>query len=161
MPDKDLNELIKNFLAEHSTVVLASASNDVPWAAAVFYAEDGFDLYFFSSPDSRHSQDFAENSHAAATVNGHYWQWREIKGLQMEGVVTKVTSKIAKANAMALYLKKFPFVKEFFDNPLDVSRAVADKVGGVEFYCFSPSEIHFINNESGFGNRESFKPKNS
>ena len=153
-----LAEKIKKYLTENSTVVLSSTLDGIPWAAAVFYVNDDYNLYFFSDPNSRHSRNFAVNPKAAATVNDHYWEWQEIRGLQMEGQVEHLKSVADKTRAMALYFKKFPFVKQFFDSPLEISKIVADKVSDVIFYCFTPSEIYFIDNSEGFGKRKKFTP---
>ena len=48
-------------MAGHITMTLATARDDQPRAATVFYANDGFDLYFISDPDSVHSQDLLAN----------------------------------------------------------------------------------------------------
>ena len=158
MSKEDCGAAILDYLERHSTVVLSSCAQDKPWAAAVFYVSNGYDLYFFSDPDSRHSRDFAANPRAAATVNGHYWEWQEISGLQMEGAVEKIASKTLKAKAMALYLKKYPFVKQFFDAPGTVSSLVAEKTGKVEFYGFYPTLIYFLDNSKGFGSRMLYTP---
>jgi uncharacterized protein YhbP (UPF0306 family) len=79
----ELGQEILEYLKQHSTVVLSSSADEVPWAAAVFYVSDRFALYFFSGPDSRHSRNFAANPRAAAAVNGHCWELKEISGLQM------------------------------------------------------------------------------
>jgi uncharacterized protein YhbP (UPF0306 family) len=154
----ELGQEILEYLKQHSTVVLSSSAGEVPWAAAVFYVSDRFDLYFFSGPDSRHSRDFAVNPRAAAAVNGHYWEWKEISGLQMEGTVEMITSKVQKGKALALYLKKYPFVKQFFDDPGSISLSAVQKVGAVEFYKFAPTLIYYLDNSKGFGERVSFTP---
>ena len=40
----------KNLIFEQSTLTLATARKDIPWAAAVYYVSRGFTLYFFSDP---------------------------------------------------------------------------------------------------------------
>ena len=72
---------------------------DEPWVCPVFYARQGFDLVFFSSQKSRHSTVFKENRRAAASVHAECDNWRDIKGLQMEGHVETITKMpvIAKA----------------------------------------------------------------
>ena len=41
---------ILSYLATHNVMTIASCHENLPWAAAVFYASDGFDLYFLSNP---------------------------------------------------------------------------------------------------------------
>ncbi|MFH0823523.1 MAG: pyridoxamine 5'-phosphate oxidase family protein [Pseudomonadota bacterium] len=136
-----------------TTVTLACAADNAPWAAAVYYARDEFDLVFFSSPTSRHSTVFAQNPRASAAVHGNYKDWTEIKGLQMEGRIEQIGSVMDKAKALAVFLKKYPFVKRFLSDPAGFSADVAKKTAGVALYFFRPSSIYFVNNEFGFGSR--------
>ncbi len=54
----DLKSRLQAFLAQHNTMTLATVdAAGAPHAAAVFYAaDDALNLYFLSSPNSRHSQ---------------------------------------------------------------------------------------------------------
>ena len=61
----------------------ATRGPEGPWAAAVFYANTGFALYFLSSPTSRHGRNIGGNAKAAATIQEDYSDWREIKGIQL------------------------------------------------------------------------------
>ena len=61
-----------DYLAGHNVMTLATHGPEGPWAAAVFYVSDGFDLYFISSPGSRHSRNVAAQAAAAATVQEDY-----------------------------------------------------------------------------------------
>lgn len=136
-----------------TTMTLATCRQEMPWAAAVYYARQGFDLIFFSSPGSRHSEILAANPRAAATIHGEYSRWQDIKGLQMEGIVEPITSTWALARATATYLKKYPFVREFLSDPVSVSTQVATKMTKVALYIFRPERIFYLSNEEGFGNR--------
>ena len=59
-------------------MTLATQGPAGPWAAAVFYANNGFNLYFVSSPASRHSRNLAGQPAVTATVHEDYLDWREI-----------------------------------------------------------------------------------
>ena len=52
-------------------MTIATAKGETPWAASVFYANDGFALYFLSDPDSRHSKEITRNPVVAVTVHDH------------------------------------------------------------------------------------------
>jgi uncharacterized protein len=134
-------------------MTIACSGEDRPWAADVFYARQGLDLIFFSSPTSRHCTAFSGNPAAAATIHGDYRGWKEIKGLQMEGQVERIAGAAAKARGLAIYLKRYPFVKEFFSEHGAIYSQVAKKVAGVSLYSFRPFYILYTNNETGFGTR--------
>ena len=151
MPD-ELREQVLRYLETHNTMTLGTASNDVPWAATVFYASDDLRLYFFSAPDSRHCQNLAANSRVAVTIQEDYHDWRQIKGIQIEGSVILVDSISAKAKAMAIYARKYPDVIRLFTNP--ASGLFYKAFLKVKFYCVAPQKVFFIDNERGFGKRQ-------
>ena len=153
MTREELERMVIEYMDSFTTMTLACASAGQPWAAAVFYAREGLDLIFFSSRMSRHSKAFSEKPEAAAAIHGDYRGWKEIKGLQMEGRVEPISGKSARVRALAVFLKRYPFVSEFFSSPLSVGATVAGKMSKMELYLFRPERILYINNEAGFGTR--------
>jgi len=153
MTREELEEIVIRFMDSFTTMTLACCVEKTPWTAAVYYARQGFDLIFFSSPRSRHSLAFAANPAAAAAIHGDYRLWQEIKGLQMQGRVEPITSPLALAKATTTYLKKYPFVREFLSDPAAISPTVLKKMAKVSLYVFRPDSIGYVNNEAGFGTR--------
>jgi len=153
MTREELERIVIHYMDSFTTMTLACCTEERPWAADVFYVRQGFDLIFFSSPSSRHSLVFSVNPFAAATIHGDYRGWKEIKGLQMEGRVERITGAAASAHALTSYLKRYPFVREFFSDPTTVPRQIARKVAEVDLFAFRPFHILYVDNEAGFGNR--------
>lgn len=150
----DLKQEIIKYLKEHNTATLATTSGGRPWAASVFYVNDGFTLYFLSDPASRHSTSIEENQAVAAAINEDYHDWREIQGIQLEGLAKRVTGKIERAKALALYVAKFPFVGKMLLSPHLFASSIARAVTKVKFYKVVPARIRFINNRKEFGYKE-------
>ncbi|HKZ51111.1 MAG TPA: hypothetical protein VJ256_05075, partial [Dehalococcoidia bacterium] len=149
------------------------------WASSVFYASDGFDLIFFSSPSCRHARNLAQSLWAAATVNEDYHGWREIQGIQMEGPVYKLSPGQIGA-ALRVYLAKFPWVRDFMPPLADrllglvgrvpplgglLMRRLTDGEGALSmvidgrpvracFYRLSPVHLYMIDNRTGFAQRQ-------
>jgi uncharacterized protein len=138
-----------DFLAAHGVMTLATHGEEGPWAAAVFYANEGFDLYFLSSPASRHCRNIASTPAAAATVQDNHTEWREIKGVQLEGEVVELSGDAA-ARARALYGEKFPIVRPSPSTP----GPIADALEKVRWYKLAAARAYFIDNSAGFGKRE-------
>jgi len=151
MPDTIKQQLL-DYLKSHNTMTLATCAGDIPWAATVFFASDDIKLYFFSAPDSRHSQNLAANPRVAVTIQEDYKDWRKIKGIQLEGRVELVDGVLEKAKAMALYAIKFPDVIKLFTDP--ASGVFHKAFLKVKFYCVVPEKLFFIDNEQGFGKRQ-------
>ena len=148
----DLEEQVLDYLRTHNTMTLGTCADGVPWNATVFYASDGLHLYFFSSPDSRHCTNLAANPRVAVTVQEDYKDWREIKGIQLEGIVELVDSVMAKAKAMAVYARKYPGVIRLFTDP---SSGVYHRAFlKVKFYRVIPETLYYIDNQQGFGKRQ-------
>src|SRR3970282_361427 len=104
----DLKRQILDYIQAHNTMTLATSAGDVPWAATGFYASDDLRLYFFSAPDSRHCQNLTANPRVAVTIQEDYHDWRQIKGIQLEGKVMAVDSLLEKGKVMVVFSRKFP-----------------------------------------------------
>lgn len=169
--NSEIKATVLQYLSEHYTLTIATTRGGVPWAAAVFYASDGFTLYFLSDPQSRHSQDIAANPLIAATVNEDYHDWRKIKGIQMEGKAELVSTEAAMSRATATYVGKYPFTAAYLklmsSSPritkyLDKLLSKLPPVAGlpttftVKFYRLTPTKVRFIDNERGFGHHQEF-----
>jgi len=154
-----LHDRVLGLLAEHHVVSLATTSGADLWAASVFYAHDVLDLVFVSSPDSRHSRHIAASGRVAATVDAQQDDWREIRGLQLEGVAGRVAGAEL-ARALDVYLARFPWISDLVVPTRSTLEAdiVKIRVGGdlaeVGVYRFAPTRILLIDNRQGFGHRE-------
>ncbi|HEX2227064.1 MAG TPA: pyridoxamine 5'-phosphate oxidase family protein [Candidatus Binatia bacterium] len=149
---EELKRHVLDYLQAHNTMTLATCAGNVPWAATVFYASEELNLYFFSAPDSRHCANLAANAKVAVTVQEDYRDWREIKGVQLEGNVALVDSVLEKAKALAVYARKYPDAIKLFSDPSSgvLHRAFLK----VKFYRVTPERVFFIDNAQGFGKRQ-------
>jgi len=149
---ENLKQQVLDYLESHNTMTLATSAGDVPWAATVFYASDKLRLYFFSAPDSRHCQNLAANARVAVTIQEDYKDWRQIKGIQLEGRVMLVDGVLEKAKAMAIYARKYADIIKLFTDP--GSGVYYKAFLKVKFYCVEPERVFYIDNEQGFGQRQ-------
>ena len=147
-----LNVRAQRYLRDHNVATLATSDSGDPWAAALFYASDGFILYFLSSPKSRHCLNLAQNPHVAVTIQEDYSDWLEIKGIQIEGIVTEISGE-EEDLARKLYGQKFPVVGLLAQAPAAVVKALAK----VRWYKIVPARLYFIDNSLGLGNRDEIK----
>jgi len=151
---EELEHQILDYIQSHNTTTLGTCRDGSPWNATVFYASDHIQLYFFSAPDSRHCENLEVNARVAATIQEDYKDWREIKGIQLEGTVERIDSMVAKGKALAIYARKYPEVIKLF---MDPSSGVFHKAFlKVKFYRILPERIYYIDNAQGFGKRQEF-----
>lgn len=144
-----LGEQVQSYLREHHVMTLASHGDEGAWAAALFYANDGFAIYFLSAPTSRHCRNLALNPRVSAAVHEDYADWREIKGVQMEGIAS-VLAGDEEEQARRLYGAKFPIVGKLELAPASILKALAK----VRWYKLTPQRLYFIDNSAGFGHRD-------
>ncbi|KAA3641274.1 MAG: pyridoxamine 5'-phosphate oxidase [Armatimonadetes bacterium] len=146
MPDR--RDDVLEYLDNHNVATLATVGPDGPWAAAVFYCNDGFALEFLSSPRSRHVQNLTHNSRCSAAIHEDYRGWTEIRGIQIEGVV-RVLTDTRRAAAIARYESKFPMIRP--DQAAEPIRAALERV---EWYELIADRCFFTDNSLGFGHRD-------
>lgn len=141
-----------DYLASHNVATLATCGADGPWAAAVFYVNEGFSLYFLSAPSTRHARHLAADARLAATIHEDYARWQDIKGIQLEGRAERLEGDAAAA-ACARYAQKFPFTL-----PGAATEVLARALAKIAWYRLTPERLYLIDNSRGFGHREELVP---
>ncbi len=150
--DEQLQKDVLDYLASHNTLHLATIATDgQPMAATVFFANDGFNLYWLSDPKTRHSHNLAHEARAAVTVSEDYKDWRKIRGVQLEGRVRILTGVRERAKGMKVYLGKFPFVSQFVLPTGAMFKQFAAKLGNIKLYMLEGERLWFTDNEREFG----------
>lgn len=151
-----MREKALGYLAAHNVMTLSTFGPEGPWSAAVFYASRELTLYFVSSPKSRHALDLAKDPRVAAAIHEDYRDWRAIQGIQLAGTVQRLEGAEREA-AFACYREKFAFL----NNPIPALAPVLAALGKAACYRLTPSELHFIDNATGFGKRTQVLPHES
>ncbi len=156
MPEDSLAH-IRAFLADHTTLTLATIGPDgEPLAADLYYAEtQDLALYFASVPGSRHAVNIDRDSRVAATVHAGSTRpvlgrrqggsWRDIRGVQLEGTCARVTGA-SRRRAWVCYTAKYPFVL----TDAILTRALQK----VDMYRITPHWLRWIDNSLGLGYRQ-------
>lgn len=144
-----LREKTLAYLQNHNVMTLATTGPEGLWAAAVFYVNDGFTLYFLSAPTTRHSRNIAAQPAVAVTIQEDYEDWPEIKGIQLEGQVYPLEAP-ERATVIARYGAKFPVVGNLAKAPPEITRAMSK----IAWYKVVPERLYFIDNSLGLGHRD-------
>lgn len=154
METEELKKAVLDYLQGHHTVSLATEREGIPHAATVFYVSIGFDIYFLSSPTSRHGENLTQNPTVSATINEDYSKWQMIEGIQLEGRVENVGGILDNGRIARAFVQKYPDVADFLFSPRKLGQAIAQKIARVRFYKIKPARIFFISNAVDFGKRE-------
>ena len=142
----DLRQRVLAYLDGHTTLNLATAGPEGPWAAAVLYVQDDLHLYFTSVAATRHGRAVEATRRAAGTVNDDCTDWLSMKGVQLEGDVEPVDDVAERTRVVAAYLRRFPFAAALWDGETDPERIAADP-GVHGFYRLTPTRVLFTDNE--------------
>ena len=142
-----LREQALAYLESHNVVTLATHGVQGPWAAALFYVSDGFNLYFLSAATTRHIVNLKTQPQVAATIQEDYTRWTDIRGIQLEGIARPVAVD-EQAKVIGWYQQKFPIVGE--QAPEEIARAMAK----ITWWRLTPERVYFIDNSRGLGHRD-------
>ena len=153
MMEINVRSLTLDYLHKHQVLTLATTGSDGPWAAAVFYVNQEFSLYFLSAGHTRHAHNISQNQRAAGTIQEDYKDWPAIKGIQLEGLVEQVQGA-ERERVVSLYQDKYSFIKEA-DSQLQMSLAK------INWYRLDPTRVYFIDNSKGLGHRDEIDLRNS
>jgi uncharacterized protein YhbP (UPF0306 family) len=135
-------ELVAALLGEETTLSLATTGEDGQVCVApLFYIVDKeLSLYWLSSESSLHSLNLAATPRAAATVYRSVESWRQIRGAQLRGAVSKVTEPERRAALVRTYCERFK-----------LGRVLRPALRLSTLYCLQLDFIRYIDNARGFG----------
>lgn len=151
---EELKDLARELILSQNTMTLATAHENESWAAPVYYAAMPFNFYFFSSPTSRHILEAAGSGRVSAAVFQQADSWKDIRGIQMSGVVTPLSIGMESARALRAYLRKYPFTRDFFDGTRAPDLEGFIHRFRVRLYRFEPTLMYYMDNHIRFSFRE-------
>jgi uncharacterized protein YhbP (UPF0306 family) len=136
---------LRGYLAARSTMVLATVGpgGQAQSAPCFFVADRNLTLYFVSGVDSRHSRNLIERPRVATSIYVETHDWRDIQGVQLEGLAAQVEDQRELTRVWSLYRGKFPFAADF-----------VVEVEGSNWYRVQPTWIRWIDNRVRFGHKE-------
>ncbi|MEE8526273.1 MAG: pyridoxamine 5'-phosphate oxidase family protein [Thermoanaerobaculia bacterium] len=135
------------YLESHNVMTLATAGSEGLWAAAVFYVNDGWTLFFLSSPRTRHGRNILAGAGVAATIQEDYGRWTAIQGIQLEGEVQRIEGEERDA-AIERYAAKFSVTAD------PAQHEIRQALRKVAWFRLLPRRLHFIDNSLGLGHRD-------
>jgi hypothetical protein len=135
-------ELIAALLREETTLSLATsgACGEACVAPLFYVADKELSLCWFSSESSLHCLNIERNPRVAATVYRSVRKWKEICGVQLGGMVSKVTEPEPRAALVKAYCERFKLGRVF---RLALHTSI--------LYSLRPEFFRYIDNARGFG----------
>jgi uncharacterized protein len=153
-PSDPLRDRIAAFLAEHTTLTVATVGADgAPAAAAVFYAHDaGLNLYFLSEERTEHGLNVLADARVAGTIHADGQDWRGIRGVQVRGQARLATGTEL-VHAAAIYGRKYTFVAALLVGS-GGSGVLAGPLARARFWVLQPAWFRLVDNTVRFGFKE-------
>jgi uncharacterized protein YhbP (UPF0306 family) len=138
------HDLIAALLGGETTLSLATnGEGGEACVAPLFYiADEELSLYWVSSECSLHSLNLARMPRAAATIYRSVESWKQIRGVQLRGTVSKVTEPERRAALLKTYCERFKLGRIF---RLALRQST--------LYCMKPEFFRYIDNSKVFGNK--------
>lgn len=134
-------------LEKASLLSLGTTGNDGPWVAdVVFLHDDDLNIYWISSPKTRHSQNILENGKAAGSITYLAESKAANFGIQFEGKAEKLDG--INFDLLIKYLKKK-------GSKLPSPSQASEMLNNRSWYKITPSKIFLIDEENfGFKRQE-------
>jgi len=148
---EELRARVTAYLRAHHTMTIATASvgGNSRHAATVFYAVDErLRLIFLSKRASVHGTHIGEGAPVAVTVADDYQDWEQIQGVQLWGDAGPLEGG-ARAAALVVYVKQFPFVRDLLSHPRH-----AEMARDLGMFRVEPVRAAFTDNHTGAFGRE-------
>lgn len=82
----DIEQVVRGYLPDIIHMSLATCKEGKPWVCEVHYVyDDELNIYFFSKPSRRHSQEIAENPNVAGNMVTQHQVGEKPRGIYFEG----------------------------------------------------------------------------
>jgi uncharacterized protein YhbP (UPF0306 family) len=135
---------IAELLRAQSTLSLATVNEaGMPCVAPLFYIADAdLNLYWLSSESSLHSRNLSREPNVAVAVYPQTEEWKEIRGVRMQGTASAVADKALRKTLLAEYCRRFRLGSVL---RLAIARST--------LYKFTPRTFRLVDNSKGFGFR--------
>tara|TARA_Y100001970_G_scaffold294096_1_gene446783 strand:+ start:22505 stop:23965 length:1461 start_codon:yes stop_codon:yes gene_type:complete len=132
----NLKEKCFDLLERSDFLTLATGISNNPSVANVYFANDGFDIYFFTFNPTRKAVQINFNSKIQCVIRPENEEG--IKELQIDGYASKITDNNEKAKAKEAILK----VTKAFEQYMNDDFLIANDVVG--YYKIKPSTIKYV-----------------
>jgi uncharacterized protein YhbP (UPF0306 family) len=133
--NKDLKELIREYLKEAKLMQLATSLDGQPWVCSVwFVADNDLNIYWFSSTARRHSEEVLKNPKVAGAIVLPHTPDDPPRGIQFSGEATVLEDEAEIEKVISYYSGRIftdEKIKEFMD----------DKDNPHKFYKIKPTQF--------------------
>jgi uncharacterized protein YhbP (UPF0306 family) len=133
--DQELPAPVLDFLKDHNTLTLATASpNGVPRATTLLYVNDGPELYFWTRASTATARQIDQNPIVSFTIDEYAGDLNATRGVQGSGECSVILGGEQIARVADLFGQKFPSLSP-------------GATMSISFFRITPTEVGFIDNK--------------
>lgn len=142
MTNQKLKNLIKEYIKNHIQMVLATADNNHPWIATVYYGVDeDLNMYFLSDPNTIHCKQISLNPKVSVSIADSPQDPKNKKvGIQIYGTSVKLNQENEIRTALVLWKKALKVTNEDYS----YEAITLNKIEG-KLYKITPKIIKYFN----------------
>lgn len=131
-----LEKLIREYFGSTRMMQIATCDDNQPWVCTVYYAhDDDLNVYWISTPDSRHSKEILKNPKIAGAIAFSQEPYPEegVRGLQFEGTA-ELLEGVEEESANKLYIQQL-------DREATLLEDIRSGKNPHKFYKISPTKF--------------------
>jgi uncharacterized protein YhbP (UPF0306 family) len=99
---------IREYIPQIIHLSLATVKDNKPWVCEVHFSyDDGLNLYFVSSQETRHAQELIANPHVAGNIVTQHHKNQKVRCVDFEGMATMLDGEEAAASAYKAYIERY------------------------------------------------------
>jgi len=137
MSHDEIEAVIREYIPQIIHLSLATVKDGRPWVCEVHFAyDDGLNLYFGSSANSRHAQELIANPHVAGNIVTQHHKNQKVRCVDFEGTARMLDAKQAEAVAFPVYTERFGAAKNLLDEIRKDGHMRFFKISVDSFYLF-------------------------
>ena len=133
MTQEELKKVILEYLEKNRRMTLATASENIPWAATVMFAYDtNLNFYFISNPETRKIKNLEANPQISCAINEFKNKAGSTMGIQIGGMAEQL-DKTKHKKELEIFRKRFDWADDYLHDH--------------ELFKIKPSKIIYLDDE--------------
>ena len=108
MKPEVIEATIREYIPQIIHLSLATVKDNKPWVCEVHFSyDDGLNLYFVSSQETRHAQELIANPHVAGNIVTQHHKNQKVRCVDFEGMASMLEGSEAEATAYKAYVERY------------------------------------------------------
>ncbi len=108
MKPEMIETTIREYIPQIIHMSLATVKDNKPWVCEVHFSyDDGLNLYFVSSQETRHAQELIANPYVAGNIVTQHHKNQKVRCVDFEGTASMLEGTEAESTAYKAYVERY------------------------------------------------------